>query len=251
MKDGFEVRDLRDKEWFIVDDRYLNGYARYCGIYATGVYLVLCRHADKEQSCFPSVALIAEKLNISKRQVLRALETLKEYRIIRIDKDKGKHNVYYLLDKKHWVSQTGDSQSPVTTSHHTSDSQSPELVTTSHPKDTHIRKHKKDILSASADPVSLQNGDNPAKTLFEYWNSLEIIQHRSIEKYRRHLEATLKTYAPEEIGEAMKNYRDILDGEAYFFKHRWTLDEFLSRKGGLEKFLTVNNPFDNFRKRAG
>ena len=79
---GFEVRDMRHKEKFQIDDIYLNGYAKKCGIYATGVYVSLCRHADTDQKCFPSLKKIAEELNISEKQVGRAIKILEENRII-------------------------------------------------------------------------------------------------------------------------------------------------------------------------
>jgi hypothetical protein len=74
-EEEFEVRDLRDK-FYQVDDAYLNGWARKCGIYATGVYNVLCRHVGSDQSCFPSVKLMSDKLAISGRQVKRAVKML-------------------------------------------------------------------------------------------------------------------------------------------------------------------------------
>jgi hypothetical protein len=88
------------------------------------------------------------------------------------------------------------------------------------------------------------------KKLFAYWNSLQIITHRKIDKFRPHLKACLKNYGEDEIAEAMQNYADILLSPDHWFSYRWGLDEFLSRKGGLEKFLSVNNPFENFRRGA-
>ena len=51
------LRDTREQS-FSINDEYLNGYARLCGINATGVYMSLSRHVDKKQTCFP-----AKKLN--------------------------------------------------------------------------------------------------------------------------------------------------------------------------------------------
>ncbi len=111
----FQVRDLRQKQWFIVDDRYLNGYARLLGPYASMVYFVLCRHADSRfQSCYPSISLIAAKVGISERQVMRSIRKLQEYNIIRVGK-RPRHNanVYHLLDKAQWIGgASSDSQSP-------------------------------------------------------------------------------------------------------------------------------------------
>src|SRR5438105_3719016 len=100
----FEVRDLRRKEKFFMDDLYLNGYAKKCGIYATGVYLSLCRHASKDQECYPSYRKIAEELKISERQVGRSVKVLENQNIIKI-KQLGKklNNRYYLLDKSEWT----------------------------------------------------------------------------------------------------------------------------------------------------
>ena len=103
-----EIRDLRQKEKLIIDDEYLNGYAKLCGINASGVYMALCRHADKDQTCFPSKKLIAKELSISERSVYTALKTLSEWNIIEITnqgrKDDGsfRNNIYSLIDKKYW-----------------------------------------------------------------------------------------------------------------------------------------------------
>jgi DNA-binding transcriptional regulator GbsR (MarR family) len=102
-----KIRDLREK-YFQVDDEYLNGYARLCGINATGVYLSMCRHANKQQICFPSKKLIAEELDISQRSVYTAIKKLEEWGIIGVREQGRKKNgsykvkVYTLLDKTTW-----------------------------------------------------------------------------------------------------------------------------------------------------
>lgn len=147
MSAKFQVRDLRQKQWFVVDDAYLNGFARVLGPYSSMVYFVLCRHADSRfQSCYPSISLIAKKVGISERQVIRCIRKLQDHNIIRIEK-RPRHNanVYHLLDKAQWIrSASSDSQSLVTHSHPSSDSQSLPAVTPSHPKETTRRKHRKE-----------------------------------------------------------------------------------------------------------
>jgi len=99
----FEIRDMRHKEKFQIDDFYLNGYAKECGIYATGVYVSLCRHADKQQMCFPSLKRIAEELGISRSQVIRAVKKLKKHNIIKVKRmGKKLNNRYILIDKSEW-----------------------------------------------------------------------------------------------------------------------------------------------------
>ena len=102
------IIDKRKKEKFMLDDEYLNGQAKLCGIYATGVYIVLCRHADKEQECFPSIKLMMDKLSIGRNSVLNGLKNLEERRVIEIKKTRSKggqwlNNTYTLLDKSEWI----------------------------------------------------------------------------------------------------------------------------------------------------
>lgn len=107
-----EIRDLRDK-FFRTDDEYLNGYARICGIYATGVYMSLCRHADKEDHCFPGIDLISEELAVSRPSVIKGIKKLEELNIIQVARTKRKNgrqmvNGYWLVNKRHWKDRVND-----------------------------------------------------------------------------------------------------------------------------------------------
>src|SRR3954451_15405663 len=107
QEDQFLVRDLRNKQHFIVDDAYLNGYAKLCGPNATLVYLCLCRHADRHQESFPSVQLMAEKTGISRDSVMRGIKKLIEWNIIGKERERRQdakwlNNRYILLDKTVW-----------------------------------------------------------------------------------------------------------------------------------------------------
>ena len=111
-EEKFEIRDMRNKDKFVIDDKFLNGYAKVVGIYATGVYMSLCRHADKAQKSFPSVAKIAEELNISRRTVFKALKKLEACNIIkRIRTGKQLTNRYILTSKRTWkIKDWGESE---------------------------------------------------------------------------------------------------------------------------------------------
>lgn len=121
------IRDLRKKEKFIIDDEYLNGYAKICGIYATGAYISLCRHADKNQKAFPSIQRIADELAVSDSSIKRGLNKLEKHGIIlRERKGKMLTNRYYLLDKSEWskepIKKSDSSVRPIrefTKTHHT------------------------------------------------------------------------------------------------------------------------------------
>jgi uncharacterized phage protein (TIGR02220 family) len=177
-QEAFEIRDIRKKEQFVVDDAYLNGYAKVCGIYATGVYVTLCRHADlSNQTCFPSIPLITRKLSISRRQVIRALQVLEDWNIIRRERTEGRKNRYWLIDKKHWK-RTSAPQSPVTDRHQchtdtgayqspTSARETPVPVPDRHPKDSHIRIHNKE---KNIYPLPHEFGDIPYEEIVSCLN---------------------------------------------------------------------------------
>lgn len=103
MTDAFEVRDFRSKNFFMTDDAFLNGFAREMNRGEILVYLAICRHADADQRSFPSVSLLAKKLGLTGMTVKRSIKGLEERNMIAVVRDKGRHNVYYLLDKKVWI----------------------------------------------------------------------------------------------------------------------------------------------------
>lgn len=104
QEEQFEVRDLREKSKFIVDDKFLNGYARFVGIYAVGVYSSLCRHANKKQKSWPSGQKIAEELNIGRKKIIESIKYLEFWNIIKKRRlGKMANNRYELKDKKYWL----------------------------------------------------------------------------------------------------------------------------------------------------
>lgn len=134
-----------------MDDEYLNGYARLCGIHATGVYMSLCRHANKDQTAFPSKKLMGEELNISERSVYSALKTLEEWGIISITQQGRKEDgsfrnlLYTLKDKSSWVPKPPSANGADGTKQHSPsanyDTHRRHMVPNkdTHNKDTHIR----------------------------------------------------------------------------------------------------------------
>ena len=73
--------------------------------------------------------------------------------------------------------------------------------------------------------------------IFECWNSQKIIQHREFEKFKSCIRAKLKNYSEKEIIQAIKTYKEILESTAHYFSHRWTLNQFLTQKNALDRFL--------------
>lgn len=139
MDKTFEVRDRRAKERFYLDDLYLNGYAKKCGIYATGVYVSLCRHSNLEQKCWPSIRKIAEELDISQTQTRRAIKILEDHKIITKERlGKKLTNRYWLLNKSEWSDGTL-TDSPDRTLNTSPQDTHPLPDRTLHSKDTHSK----------------------------------------------------------------------------------------------------------------
>jgi hypothetical protein len=100
---------------------------------------------------------------------------------------------------------------------------------------------------------------NPIKELsdveciFRYWNRLNIIQHRKITSdMEAAIKKALKEYDKGELEQAIFNYDYILNSEDYFFKYRWTISEFLSRRkcNNIERFLNLEVAKQNFKKNS-
>jgi hypothetical protein len=83
------------------------------------------------------------------------------------------------------------------------------------------------------------------RKIFDYWNSLNIITHRSIDKHKKHISAALKHYSVNEIEEAMANYYTVLHSKDHYWNYRWPLKDFLLR--GIDRFMSENDPLENFR----
>lgn len=103
-----KIKDLRINKNFYMYDEYIDKYARLCGIHASGVYAVLCRHSNKAGFCFPGKKLIAEKLGIGQRTVFDSIKKLEKFNIIKVKLQKRgtagsfKCNTYFLNDYLTW-----------------------------------------------------------------------------------------------------------------------------------------------------
>jgi len=174
-----EIRDSRDKEWFWLDNEYLNGYAKHLGVYCTSVYISLCRHANnKTQTCFPSMKLIAEENGMSTKTVERATKTLEEWNIISITRSKKEdgtqaNNIYTLTSKSVWKNKPTDSQShgyrqtdsPEPTDSHDESRQTVVLHNKTNINNTHITRLKE---SSYDDIKGVSRNDTPSIKKIEF-----------------------------------------------------------------------------------
>jgi len=99
----YEIRNINDKNWFPVDNKFLDDYSKFLGIYTIGVYNSLCRHADKEQKAFPTQELMTEELDICKNKVINGIKYLEFWGIIKkIRLGCSCSNRYFLLRRSTW-----------------------------------------------------------------------------------------------------------------------------------------------------
>jgi hypothetical protein len=92
---------------------------------------------------------------------------------------------------------------------------------------------------------------NNVNRIFRYWNNQDIITHRQLtDGIKKAIQKALKDYSIGDIQKAIYNYGIILKGDEYWFKYKWTLQEFLSRHNGnnIERFLDLEAAKSNYKR---
>lgn len=268
------VRDLRKKDQYKIDDAYLNGYARLCGVYATAVYNSLSRHADfHTQECFPSMDRIAEQHGISKPSVIKGVAELVKWGIVLVQKGKDTKtkrqlsNMYILVDKSQWKPKTSDSRvndidsvllkSRVNDIREPSQSQSKSRVNEvyckdTHIKDTHIRLAEASIGGQSTDSISevrlsqvkLENSKTKVLQgtdwrmlidLFQEVNPMYLEFYKNISE-RNALESLAETLGVEKLKNIIKHLPEIIS-QPYAPK----ITKPTELKKGLGKLIAFHN----------
>ena len=102
IKEPIEVVDSRLSGFFMIENIFIREFGALAGPMVGVLYMSLCMHSNKDRMCWPSIDLIAKEWGMSPRNVIRGLKWLGEHGIIKIHQERGKSNVYELLDKKKW-----------------------------------------------------------------------------------------------------------------------------------------------------
>jgi len=188
------LRDGRQRGWFHIDNALLDDFGARIGVYGVAVYATLARHADAQGVCFPSYQGIANKLAVSRRQIIRTVAVLVECGLIRVQTrcapGKRPQNVYVLTDD--WCRKgtdapptllsgagespiNGDRDAPVTDMQVIGDSPAPGLVTEMHPKKTQrttprkqTQGREKSLLTHTRDAIPLPDDFTVSDTLYAY-----------------------------------------------------------------------------------
>lgn len=233
---------------FRVDDEYLNGYSKLCGVNATLVYLCLCRHADRNQESFPSITSMAEKIGISPRSVITGIKMLIDWNIISKQRERKKdakwlNNRYVLLDKSIWKPKpsscerhvSNDEQPSATGAHGSNDSQvqmttepsandDKSQVQLVHTKDTHIKDTHIEGYTSSLQSDALQEvNKDKVNELLDVFHSKGILQSFANKTHRQSAHDLIAKYG--------------IDGAK-------KLAEYAISILGQEYAPTINNPYE-------
>jgi hypothetical protein len=89
--------------------------------------------------------------------------------------------------------------------------------------------------------------------LFDYWNNQKIIKHETLnDNIKKSIDKALKNYTEEQIKTAMSVYGEVLNNQdKYYFGYKWSLEEFLTRKNAIVKFLNREVAISNFKRSNG
>lgn len=103
------VIDERRHDFYIVDNALILKYGQYIGPYAIAAYNCLVCHAGKRRVAWPSYNTIATEIGASRATAMRAIKTLEQWRMIRIEKKppgegqkEYENNRYHITDVSRW-----------------------------------------------------------------------------------------------------------------------------------------------------
>lgn len=97
-----EVRDIRRQNWLWMSNAIIDKFGEHIGAYGIATYAVLCRYANADGVCWPSIRTIAKMLDCSPTTVQKTLDALEKSGLIRVENrtlEDGRKtsNRYYLL----------------------------------------------------------------------------------------------------------------------------------------------------------
>jgi hypothetical protein len=95
--------------------------------------------------------------------------------------------------------------------------------------------------------------EKEVKDIFDFWNDKEIIIHKVItEDISRSITKFLSRYKKDDLLSAIERYSVVLkdttikNGKQFFFKYKWSLKDFLTRKGGAIDFLNDGSKWQSY-----
>lgn len=174
------------------------------------LYGLIVSLSNKSGYCWASNKFLADKLNKSKSLVSKYISELEKEKWLKTTTDKENGN-----KRKVYIGRGG-------------------IVTDCHTYSNELREGYSNELRHS----NISNSNiNKYKEIFSYWNKKDIVKHRKLTSKRKtKIRSALRDYSPDEIKKAIDNYAKVFKGDDYWWTHKWTLENFLSR--GLDEFFS-------------
>ena len=80
-----EITSRRKHPFYIVDNAVIDIHGKQLKPNGIAVYNALCRYADREGTCYPSIMAIAKKIGASRCTVLRAIQKLVSLGLVEVE----------------------------------------------------------------------------------------------------------------------------------------------------------------------
>jgi hypothetical protein len=109
-------------------------------------------------------------------------------------------------------------------------------------KETYIKKEEKE-------DIYFDKNSREEREIFDYWNSLDIFEHKTFKFFKDDIKEALKNYSLEKIKNSIKNYSLILKGEEYYYSYEHMISSFLDPKN-FEKFRDLEKAKKNYLRRG-
>lgn len=130
-----------------------------------------------------------------------------------------------------------------------SDEQEQEQTAVTQPTDTYADAKNEQVHNSEPNQPTIVEQDTDCLEIFNYWNSKGIIKHSCMtEKISKAIKKTLILYSKYEIKCLIDRYSQILGEKEYYFKYKWSLVEFLTRKGGANEFSDSGSKWVNYQQ---
>lgn len=190
--------------------------------------------------------ILKSRLSKNERQTFKKCEAgfqeIKENNIIDYNKEIKINDNNNIKDNKKFLKE----KESVAISHN---SQNPRVV------------EPQEIIEDEAEPMALttevvepkneiaKQDDINFDEILNYWNSLDIIHHKKMTlKTQKKIKELIKNkeLTLEELYFAMKRYNQMLKDENYFFKYKWSLEEFITREKGVKEFKDNGGKWLNY-----
>jgi hypothetical protein len=149
MRNELAIKKSKKGNFFQIGNIFIDQYAEVFGKSASIVYVCMRRHMNQEtKTAFPSEKLIAKKLSMSTRTVIRSIKKLESHNAIikQSKKDNGQwpHNEYFFTLSKDWLLAPGDKNNPtrVTNNYNISDRNNEIYATQRHINNTNNNNTK-------------------------------------------------------------------------------------------------------------